>query len=79
MRRGTFRSFIAGLVFSLVLYSSAPAGPIAEAVGKGWDKVAGKIVKVHEAAESLKPKGKLIKGVTRKVKQMQAGGCCHSK
>ena len=70
-----FRSFVAGLAFTLLVCNNVPAGPIAEAVGKQWDKAAGKIVKVHDAAKSLKPKGKLIKGAVSKAK-MTAGGCC---
>ena len=72
-----FRSFVAGLAFTLILCNSAPAGPIAEAVGKQLDKAAGKIVKVHDAAKAIKPKRKLIKGAALKAKsKMTAGGCC---
>ena len=73
MLGGTFRSLIAGAVLALLLATNVSAGPIAEAVGKGWDAVAAKIVKVHDAAKSIKPK-KLIKGIAAKH-----GGCCHSK
>lgn len=79
MGRGTIRSFIAGLVFALVMVTDLPAGPFAEAVGKRWDKFAGKIVKVNEALKPLKPKGKLVKGVAKKVKQAGEGGCCNGK
>ena len=76
MRGGNLRSFVAGLAFTFMLCNSLPAGPVAEAVGKQWDKVAGKIVKVHDAAKAVKPKGKLVKGVASKAKsKMAAGGC----
>lgn len=76
MRGDQFRPFVAGLAFTFMLCNNLPAGPIAAAVGKQWDKVAGKIVKVHDAAKAVKPKGKLVKGVASKAKsKMTSGGC----
>ena len=76
MRGGKFRSLIAGLAFTAMMCTDLPAGHIAEAIGKGWDKAAGKIVKIHKAAKPLKPSGKHIKGAMARLKPAGAGCCC---
>jgi len=80
MRGHSVGAFVAGLVVCCVMATRAPAGPIAETVGKGWDKVAAGIVKVNEKAKAAMPKGKLIKGakasVAAKAKGLGGGKCC---
>ena len=67
-----FRTLCAGLILALVLHSNLPAGPIAKALGKGWDKAA-------EAAKAHAPKGKLMEHAKAKMKHTGPGGCCHGK
>ena len=49
---GKLRVFIAGAALALMLCQHASAGVVCEAIGKCWDKAAGKIVKVHKATQA---------------------------
>ncbi len=72
MSGNLLRSFISGLILALAFSTNLPAGPLAKALGKGWDKAA-------EAAKAHKPKGKLLEHAKAKGNHAGAGGCCHGK
>lgn len=58
------------------LSARSDAGLICDTVGKGLDKLGGAVFKMAKKAGEIKPKGKLVKGVKKKIKaKKKAGGC----
>jgi hypothetical protein len=64
--RIVIRSFIACLLIAGVP-STSTAGPLADCIGKGVDKMAASIKKVKAKAEAMKPKGRLKKAFKNKM------------
>lgn len=78
-RRFIVQSLVMGLLVVSMIGTPVKAGPIAELVGKGLDKVAAGIIKAQEKAKSMKPKGKLLKGAKKKMgkhKGARGGDAC---
>ena len=74
--RKKIRTFVLCLFMVGVLSSRSDAGLVCDTIGKGLDKMASSVSKVAKKACELKPKGKLIKGVKKKIKKKKkAGGC----
>ncbi len=75
---GKLRALMLAATLGVMLSNSAQAGVVCEAIGKGWDKAVGKMVKAHEAAQAhLKEGCQAIKGAGGKLKSGKHGGNCN--
>ena len=74
--RKRFRTLILCLFMVCVVNSRSDAGLVCDTIGKGLDKLGAGVYKVANKACKLKPDGKLVKGVKKKIKKKKkAGGC----
>lgn len=74
---GKLRILLVVAALSVAFSNAAQAGAICEAIGKGWDKAVGKMVKAHEKAQAHLQEGcQALKGAGGKLKPGGHGGHC---